>query len=71
MIIIVDNLPSEFETAEKSKKISRKGLTGMPRFATLKQASKQGITAPFFYILKPKSYQAKVNVSPLSGGFFA
>jgi hypothetical protein len=47
----------------------------MPRFATLKQASKQaskqGITAPFFYILKPKSYQAKVIVSPLPGSFFA
>lgn len=46
----------------------------MPRFATLKQtskqASKQSITAPFFYILKPKSCQAKVSIFPLPDGFF-
>jgi len=33
--------------------------------------SKQSITAPFFYTLKPKSCQAKVSIFPLPDGFFA
>jgi hypothetical protein len=48
----------------------------MPRFATLKQASKQASkqarhNCALFHILIPKSYQAKVIVSPLPGSFFA
>ena len=46
----------------------------MPMFAMLKQASKQaskqGITAPFLNISIPNSHQAKVYVSPSFDGFF-